>query len=34
MDTILEVKNVSKKYQSLKGEIQALENVNFRVKQG
>ena len=34
MDTILEVKHVSKKYQSLKGEIQALEDVNFRVKKG
>lgn len=34
MDTILEVKNVSKKYQSPKGEIQALKDVNFTVKNG
>lgn len=34
MEKILEVKNVSKKYQSKKGEILALENVNFRVKKG
>ncbi len=34
MEKILEVKNISKKYQSKKGEIQALKNVNFRVKSG
>ncbi len=34
MEKILEVKNISKKYQSKKGEIKALENVNFRVKSG
>lgn len=34
METILEVKNVSKKYQSKENEVLALENVNFRVKKG
>lgn len=34
MEKILEVKNISKKYQSKKGEIQALKNVSFRVKSG
>lgn len=34
MDTILQVKNVGKKYQSKAGEVQALKNVNFRVKKG
>ena len=34
MEKILEVKNISKRYQSPKGEVQALENVNFRVKSG
>ena len=34
MEKILEVKNISKKYQSKEGEIQALNNVNFRVKSG
>ena len=34
MDTILEIKNVSKKYQSKENEILALDNINFRVKQG
>ena len=34
MEKILEVKNISKRYQSPKGEVQALKNVNFRVKSG
>lgn len=34
MNEILEVKNVGKKYQSKEGEIQALKNINFRVKEG
>ena len=34
MANILEVKGVSKKYQNKDGEIVALKNVNFRVKQG
>lgn len=34
MEKILEVKNVSKKYQNKEGEILALQNVNFRVNQG
>ena len=34
MKEILEVKNVGKKYQNKEGEIQALKNVNFRVKKG
>ena len=34
METILEVKNVSKKYQSKENEVLALDNINFRVKKG
>ena len=34
MGHILEVKNVSKKYQNKEGEILAIQNVNLRVKQG
>lgn len=34
MNEILEVKNVGKKYQTKEGEIQALKNINFRVKEG
>ncbi len=34
MGKILEVKNVSKKYQNKDGETLALENVNFRVNRG
>lgn len=34
MGHILEVKNVSKKYQNKEGEIIAIQNVNLRVKQG
>lgn len=34
MKEILEVKNVGKKYQNKEGEVQALKNVNFRIKRG
>ena len=34
MEKILEVKNISKKYQSKQGEIQALKNINFKIKSG
>lgn len=34
MKEILEVKNVEKKYQNKAGEVQALKNVNFRIKKG
>lgn len=34
MEKILEVKNISKKYQNKKDETLALQNVNFRVKKG
>ena len=34
MNEILEVKNIGKKYQNQEGEVQALKNINFRVKEG
>ena len=34
MEKILEVKNISKKYQNKEGEILAITNVNFKVKEG
>ena len=34
MAKILEVKNISKKYQSKDGETIALENVNFSIDKG
>lgn len=34
MEKILEVKNVTKKYQNKEGEILAIQNVNLRVKRG
>lgn len=34
MNEILEVKNIGKKYQNKEGEVQALKNVNLRVKKG
>lgn len=34
MEKILEVKNVSKIYQNHEGEVLAIKNVNFRVKEG
>ncbi len=34
MEKVLEVKNVTKKYQTKEGEITALKNVNLRVNEG
>ena len=34
MEQVLEVKNISKKYQNKEGEVLAIQNVNFRVKEG
>ena len=34
MENVLEVKGISKKYQSKKSEILAIDNINFRVKKG
>ena len=34
MEKVLEVKNISKKYQNKEGEVIALDGVNFRVNQG
>lgn len=34
MESILEVKNISKKYQGKEGEVLAIENANFRIKEG
>lgn len=34
MKNILEVKNITKIYQALNGEVPALNNVNFKVKPG
>lgn len=34
MKKILEVKNISKKYQNKEGEVQAIKDINFRVKEG
>jgi NitT/TauT family transport system ATP-binding protein len=34
MNKILEVKNIGKRYQNKEGEVQALKNVNFVVKEG
>ena len=34
MNPILEVKNVSKKYQSKENEILAIDNVNFYINEG
>ena len=34
MKNILVVKNIGKKYQNKEDEIQALKNVNFRIKEG
>lgn len=34
MEKILEVKNVSKKYQNKEGEILAIKDINLRVNQG
>lgn len=34
MKEILSVKNISKKYQALNGEVEALRNITFTVKEG
>ena len=34
MAEILEIKNISKKYQHKNGETLAIENINFKVKEG
>ena len=34
MNKILKIKDISKKYQSKKGEILAINNINMRVKEG
>lgn len=34
MKKILEVKNISKKYQNKEGEVQAIKDVNFQVEEG
>lgn len=34
MEKILEIKNISKKYQNKEGEVQAIKDINFRVKEG
>ncbi len=34
MEKILEIKNVSKKYQNKEGEVLAIQNVNLRINKG
>ena len=34
MKEILEVKNISKRYQHKNGELLAIKDVNFKVKEG
>ena len=34
MEEVLRLKNISKTYQAKNGEIQALKDINFSVKQG
>ena len=34
MEKILEVKNISKRYQNYEGEFLAIKNINFRVNKG
>ena len=34
MASILQVKNVGKKFQNKDGEVQAIKNVNFTVREG
>ena len=34
MDKMLEVKNISKKYQNKEGEVVAIDGINFSVKKG
>ena len=33
-EKILEVKNISKRYQNYEGEVLAIKNINFRVNKG
>ena len=34
MEKILEVKNISKRYQNYEGDVLAIKNINFRVNKG
>lgn len=34
MNNILEIKNISKKYHTLKGEIKAIENISLKINKG
>lgn len=34
MNNILELKNISKKYHTLKGEIKAIENISLKINKG
>lgn len=34
MNEVLELKNVTKKYQAVNGEIEALKDISFNVKEG
>lgn len=34
MEKILEIKNISKRYQNKEGEVLAIQNVNLRVNKG
>ena len=34
MKEVLKVRNISKKYQAENGEVEALKNVSFTVKEG
>lgn len=34
MKEVLEIRNISKKYQAKNGEIEALKNISFKVKEG
>ena len=34
MKDVLTIKNISKKYQAKNGEIDALDNISFTVKEG
>ena len=34
MEKILEVKNISKRYQNYEGDVVAIKNINFRVNKG
>ena len=34
MNDILEIKNLSKKYHTINGEVEAIKNVSFNIKKG